>query len=427
MRPTVGIICEYDPFHSGHARQFALVRQTLPDARIVCVMSGCFTQRGMPALFPPAFRAQAALRAGADAVLELPCAFAVREAENFALGGVSLLNALGFITHLSFGLEADALPQLQAAAALLEAPDPVFTQTLHSTLAKGLPFVKAQADATAAALAARANANATLAAHANMNAALTARDGANATLAARVDAGASPEVMKRLLSQPNNILGVCYLRALMRLHCSIEPLTVLREGGYHEKALVADGYPSASAVRGAFLAGDLSAAENACGYSLADEPCHKPEALDAALLYQLRRMDAAELRALPDCSEGLECRVQKAAHLAVSRADLLTRLKTRRYAYARLNRLATHALLGVTADLLNAHPVPEYARLLGFRKDSRDVLTGFKQSRIPVIAKAADGDAHNPLYVLDERAYDLWALGAGLPAGLMYRNKMIKI
>jgi predicted nucleotidyltransferase len=397
MRPTVGIISEYDPFHSGHARQFALVRQALPDARIVCVMSGCFTQRGMPALFSPAFRAQAALRAGADAVLELPCAFAVREAENFALGGVSLLNALGFITHLSFGLEANAQPQLQAAAALLEAPDIIFTLALHASLAKGMPFVKAQADATAAALAVRG------------------------------DAGASPDTIKRLLSQPNNILGVCYLRALMRLHSPIEPLPVIREGGYHEKTLDADGYPSASAVRGAFLAGDLSAAENACGYPLADEPCHRPDALDAALLYQLRRMGAAELRTLPDCSEGLEGRVQKAAHLAVSRTDLLSRLKTRRYAYARLNRLATHALLGVTADLLNAHPVPEYTRLLGFREDSRDILTGFKQSRIPVIAKAADGDAHNPLFALDERAYDLWALGAGLPAGMMYRNKMIKI
>ena len=84
MQPVVGIICEYDPFHRGHARQFALIRQTLPDARIVCVMSGCFTQRGMPALFSPAFRARAALTAGADLVMELPCAFAVRDAENFA-------------------------------------------------------------------------------------------------------------------------------------------------------------------------------------------------------------------------------------------------------------------------------------------------------------------------------------------------------
>ena len=82
MRPVVGVICEYDPFHIGHARQFTLIRQQLPDAYIICVMSGCFTQRGMPALFAPAFRAQAALNAGASLVMELPCAFAVREADH---------------------------------------------------------------------------------------------------------------------------------------------------------------------------------------------------------------------------------------------------------------------------------------------------------------------------------------------------------
>ena len=78
MRPVVGIICEYDPFHLGHAHQFDLIREQLPDALIICLMSGCFTQRGMPAVHQPRHRAEAAMRAGADLVLELPCAFAVR-------------------------------------------------------------------------------------------------------------------------------------------------------------------------------------------------------------------------------------------------------------------------------------------------------------------------------------------------------------
>ena len=102
-RPVVGVICEYDPFHRGHARQFALIRERLPHALIVCVMSGCFTQRGAPALFAPGFRAGRALASGADAVLELPAAFAVSDAEGFALGGVRLLDALGFVTHLRMG------------------------------------------------------------------------------------------------------------------------------------------------------------------------------------------------------------------------------------------------------------------------------------------------------------------------------------
>jgi len=153
-------------------------------------------------------------------------------------------------------------------------------------------------------------------------------------------------------------------------------------------------------------------------------PCHRPEALDAVLIHRLREMDVAALRALPDCSEGLENRLLKAAREANGRTELLALLKTRRYAYARLNRLATHALLDATAALLDAHPLPEYVRLLGFRRDGRELLSDFRQSRIPVIAKAADGDRSNGLYALDERAYDLWALGAGLPAGQMYRQGM---
>ncbi|MCE5344244.1 MAG: nucleotidyltransferase family protein, partial [Eubacteriales bacterium] len=231
MRPTVGIICEYDPFHRGHARQFSLVREQLPDARILCVMSGCFTQRGMPALFSPAFRAQAALRAGADTVLELPCAFAVRDAENFALGGVSLLHRLGTVTHLSFGAETDDLARLHSIAALLENPDDVFRQTLRSALGEGRPFVAAQARAAAASL--------------------TARDGGGP---------AATETLAALLTRPNNILGICYLRALLRLGSPIQPLPVKREGDYHAADLSAAAYPSASAVRKAFLAGDAAAA-----------------------------------------------------------------------------------------------------------------------------------------------------------------------
>ena len=397
MRPVVGVICEYDPFHIGHARQFTLIRQQLSDAYIICVMSGCFTQRGMPALFAPAFRAEAALRAGADAVLELPCAFAVREAENFALGGVSLLNALGCVTHLSFGLETDNLPQLQAAAAVLETPDSVFSDTLHASLANGSPFSAAQAVAVASSL--------------------TAVHGIDFP---------SPDALSHLLAQPNNILGICYLRALLRLKSSILPLPVLRVGRYHASEFTREGFPSATAVRKAYLSDDFPAAEQACGYPLTGIPRHCPDALDTLLLYRLRSMDADALRTLPDCTEGLENRITKAARVAVSRTDLLARLKTRRYAYARLSRLATHALLGITTDLLTARPVPEYARLLGFRRESRELLTAFRGSSVPVIAKAADGNPANPLYALDARAYDLWALGAELPAGLMYRQKIVK-
>ena len=447
MRPVVGIVCEYDPFHRGHARQFALIREKLPGAAIVCAMSGCFTQRGMPALFSPAFRAQAALCAGADLVLELPCAFAVRDADHFALGAVGLLNALGFVTHLSFGCETDDLALLAAVAALLEQPNGAFSFTLRAGLAAGRPFVAAQAAAIVAGLRAGTPAGCVIS-QAGENRPLTldpfhpgekpvacAKRTADAVFAdPPTDAGRADrlsaaltdaDALARALSQPNNILGICYLRALRRLGSRLQPLSVLREGEYHATALTTVGYPSASAARRAFLSGDIRSAETACGYSLSGIPCHRPEALDAVMLHRLRAMDEAALRALPDCSDGLEHRLIAAAQSATDREQLLARLKTRRYPRARLSRLAAHALLGVTAGLLAAHPAPEWARLLGFRRDSRDCLAALGQSTLAVIAKAADADRENPLLQLEARAYDLWALGARLPAGLLYRQRVV--
>ena len=152
---------------------------------------------------------------------------------------------------------------------------------------------------------------------------------------------------------------------------------------------------------------------------------HRPDALDTVLLSAVRSMSADELRGLPDCSEGLENRLVKSAAKALNREELLSLLKTKRYTRARLNRLLTHALLGLQAKTIATHPLPSYVRLLGFRRENQQDLAMLKQSTIPVLAKASGGDRSDPLFQLDERAYDLWALGASLPAGLMYRQQIV--
>ena len=382
MEAIVGIICEYDPFHRGHRRQFDLIRAQLPGARIVCLMSGPFTQRGMPALHAPADRARAALQAGADLVLELPCAFSVRDAEHFALGGVSILTRLGFVTHLSFGAE-DGLDALMPAVTLLDAPTPAFQEALRGALARGASFAGAQGEALSTCLDVH---------------------------------GAAP------WEKPNNILALCYLRALRRLESPLIPLPVRREGDYHAPVLEGQRWPSATAVRAAFLGGDLAAARAACGYDLPAAPVCRPGALDAVLLYKLRTQSARALACLPDCTEGLENRLKTCAARAATREELLSLLKTRRYAYTRLSRLCCHALLDVTAGLLAAHPLPTYARLLGLR---RGALNGeLRQSALPLPARAAELNPDDPLAALDLRAYDLWALGAGLAQGMLQRQKV---
>ena len=382
---VVGVVAEYNPFHLGHAHHLAEARRLANADAVVVVMSSVFTQRGDAAILSPADRAKMALSAGADAVFALPAAWAVRDAEHFALGSVGILAGLG-CDAISFGTESTDLAALQPVARLLESPDEDFSASVRTHMNVGLPYP--------------------------------------AALSAALDA-----VMPgcgSLLEKPNSTLAVCYLRALLRLGTDMEVVPVQRLGGYHDSTL-GDSLPSASALRGAILRGDwaqVRAAMPADAYAILRDAAvqghlHRPDALDAALLYRLRTMSTSDYAALPDVSEGIEHRLSAAAETARSRDELLQSAKTRRYPYARLSRMATHALLGLTDAQLAALPLPETAWLLGFRKDARDLFTHFKEKdRLPILGKAADIDRSTPWFAAEARAYDVWSLGAGMPSGL---------
>jgi len=313
----------------------------------------------------------------------------VREAEHFALGGVSILHQLGFVTHISFGCENDAFGLLTKAADVLEVPDPHFSLLLKAHLKSGKSFAAAQGLALSEALSA----------------------------GKVIQPG-----LTGLIASPNNILAISYLRALRRLGSSIQPLPVLRTGAYHAKELHAFGFPSATAVRAAILRGEWAQAEEACGSAPPTFPLCLPDALDRVLLACLRQMSKEALLGLPDCTEGLENVLYRACRKAVDRSELLDALKSKRYTHARLSRMLTHALLGVTLDLQDAVPLPTYVRLLGFRRESRSLLSALRGSGVRVIAKAAREPSDDPAWQLDARAYDLWALGAKMSAGLMMRQ-----
>lgn len=382
---VVGVIAEYNPFHLGHAHHLAEARRLSGADAVVVVMSSVFTQRGDAALLSPADRAKMALSAGADAAFALPAAWAVRDAEHFALGGVSILAGLG-CDAISFGTEDTDLTALQTAARLLETPDEAFSAAVRAQMDAGLPYP----------------------------AALSA-----AMKAAQPGCGS-------LLGSPNSTLAVCYLRALLRLNTSMEVIPVQRLGGYHDSAL-GDTLPSATALRGAIQRGDWAKVRSAMpeeAYRILRQAAeegrlHRPEALDSALLYRLRTMSASEYAALPDASEGIENRLAAAAEEAHSREALLQAAKTRRYPYARLSRMAAHALLGMTGASLQAEPLPQATWLLGFRKEKQALFTHFREhGTLPILGKAADADRSTPWFAAECKAYDVWSLGAGLPAGL---------
>ena len=138
---TVGIICEYNPFHLGHAKQLRLIREQFgSDCAVVCLMSGNYVQRGFPAIVDKSLRAQAALSCGADLVLELPLTNVLSSAEGFAAGGVEILSRI--CDTLCFGTESGTKKSLTDTASVLLSPE--FKAALMSRLDAGLSFPAAR-------------------------------------------------------------------------------------------------------------------------------------------------------------------------------------------------------------------------------------------------------------------------------------------
>ena len=383
-----GIIAEYDPFHKGHERHLRLARKKTGADFIICVMSGSFTQRGMPALLPARARADMALRCGADIVLQLPYAFSVREAEYFALGGAAILQSLGCVTHLSFGSETDDLSLLQAAAKILETPDEAMESAIQAGLAKGLSYAAAQGQAVAKRL----------------------------------------KVPVDILDAPNTALALSYLRALIRLDSKIIPVPVLRGTDYHAGEL--DALPSASAVRSAILRGDWAGIRKAIpenALPVLEEAIRNglcpPDSLDILLRHQLLFSAPEEIARWPGISEGLEMRILKAAETAVSREALIDAVKTRRYTRGRISRALCHGIMGVTRADLPA--LPASARILGFRESARPLLRQMQKHTQKNGFTLYARPAKEETAILDCRADDLWRVVAGLPRGETYRRQPV--
>ena len=354
----LGVICEFDPFHNGHARLLRLLRERTGCDGVVCAMSGSFTQRGEATIVSKWARAEMALRCGADLVFELPALFAVRDAAHFAAGGVQLLAALG-AEWLGFGSETGELaPLLAAAEAELDA------DALRAGLARGESFARAR--------------------------------------------GA--------ILPPNDTLAVEYLRALKST--AMRPVTLRREGGgYHDAQM--GTLASATAIREALRRGDPCAGSmpEAAHAVLAREKARgayqAPGGLDALTLGRLRLMRAEEIERIPEVSEGLENRLLRAAQACGTREDALCAAKCKRYTRARLSRAMTQALLGMDKALCAAVPQPPYARLLGFRREASELLHAVtRRAKIPVETRGARlREIGGETFALDMRATDLWALG----------------
>lgn len=335
------VICEFNPFHNGHKYLLDEIKKQGFDA-IICVMSGSFTQRGEVAIADKFERTKAALQNGADLVIELPTPYAVASAQRFAKGGVEIIAATGVVDTVFFGSEAGKKEIIQKAAEATS--DPKVQKIIKERMNQGEYYPLA--------------------------------------LETAVERVFGSEISK-VLREPNNTLGIEYIKELQRF--GIKWDTIPRVAVGHDSNITSGKFASASLLRKMiFSSEDVSAFAPHCNFS---NPA-KLELGERAVMYRLRSMSVEAISELADVTEGLENRIHAAARSCNSLEELLTEIKTKRYTLARLRRIITSAMLGITKDMQST-AVP-YLRILGMTEKGKAILSDIsKKSELPVVTSVA--------------------------------------
>ena len=362
---AVGIIAEFNPFHNGHKYLIDTAKK-LTGESVVVIMSGSFVQRGGIAITDKLTRAKAALSNGADLVIELPVTFSHNTAQRFATGAVATLGGCGIIDTLAFGSEtgnADAL--LTAAQMLANEPEAVSLK-IKQLMKDGISYPAARQ---------------------------IAYDGLFDT---------------SVLSTPNDILAVEYLKACYELNFDMKPCPVKRTGVNHDSKTTTNSIASASQIRQMLCNGEKTGSFMPCSdFNIYDE-----KRLDTAVISNLRLISPEKLSQICDIGEGLENKFIQAAMQTDTVTDLCEAVKSKRYTLSRIRRIAYSSLIGITKDA--AALMPSYIRVLGMNENGRQLLRDMKEkATLPVIIKPADykGDT---IFNLNTRAEDIFSLCAPL-------------
>lgn len=386
---VVGMVVEYNPLHNGHRYHFEQAMAASQADASVIVMSGNFLQRGEPAIVDKWARTRMALAMGVDLVFELPYVYATQHAHWFAFGAISLLNQLPFVTHLCFGSESgDISALLDIAQLIVTEPEP-FKRALRDKMKAGWSYPQAYSYA----------------------------------LQAMTD---KREDLAEIINKPNNILGLYYLSALIRLKSKIIPLTIKRhKAEYHQKEFNDARIASATSIRHALFRHAVPDWEEIRPYvppytlSILKEEYERGRGLInwetyyPYLAHLFLAQSADQLREIYEMNEGIEHRIKKHVSSAASAEQLIKAVKTKRYTQNRIQRIFVHTLTQcrkTSIAQLNLAEGPTYLRLLGFSKKGKELLNQYKKSlNIPLIA--AIKKEHPPMLDWDLKAAKIYALG----------------
>ena len=360
MSEVLGIVAEYNPFHNGHIYHIQKTKELTGAKYVVCVMSGNFVQRGNTSIVDKWKKAEMALASGVDLVLELPTVYSVASAENFAQGAIKILDALKIVDTISFGTETEDFAALNKIAGVLAEEPKEYTNMLKEELETGASFPKARETALIKYLN-------------------------------------DDKRYNNILNNPNNILGIEYLKALKKQKSRIMPVAIKRDKVYYNETNIVDEFASATGIRSMVKNNDFEGINRVVPRKTYDVLRREQEVgnivydlkkFEKEIFYALRKMSLEEIAELPDVTEGLENSIKNAANFCNHLEDFINIVKTKRYTQSRIQRILIFALLGITKkDIAASKKVVPYARVLGLNDKGKLLLSGIAQNnpKLPVV------------------------------------------
>ncbi|MBQ6820159.1 MAG: nucleotidyltransferase [Clostridium sp.] len=378
-----GIITEYNPFHNGHLYHLETARKTTNADAIVCIMSGNFVQRGEPALIDKWKRTEMALLNGVDLVIELPTFYAVSSAEFFAKGAINILNSLGIVKNIFFGSESGDINSLYKIAKILTDENEEFQLKIKENLKTGITYAKAREKVLVELL--------------------------------------NSDTLSNEITTSNNILGIEYIKAIIKANSNLIPLTMKRKGSSYNDKELNENFSSATSIREILKSkNNINILKNTMPNSSLNFLNNLIES-DYNLVFKDNTFQYIKYRLLINCinfnnlfeaKEGIDNKILKEIYYSTSLEDLIFRVKSKRYTYTKISRLLMQIFLAFDSYSFSELSKEEnlYSRILGFNDTGRLVLKEMKKhSSIPIITKIGKNNS-NPLLNLDIQSTKAYSL-----------------
>ena len=410
MPNVVGIVAEYNPFHNGHLYHLLESKKLSSSDYTIAVISGNFVQRGDVSIIDKWSKAEMALKNGIDLVIELPTLYSISSAENFAFGSMRILDSLGIVNAVSFGTEQSDIDTLDKFATVLFNEPKEYISVLNHELSKGISYPKARENALLLYL---------------------------------------NDIIKyaNVLSSPNNILGIEYLKALKKLKSNMIPIAIPRNKvGYNSTEIVND-FASATSIRQMLITRntkDIYKVMPESSYEILNNCVSNGQYVSSItqyekeIIYILRKLSIEEIANIPDVTEGLENLIKEAANSCNNIQEFINIVKSKRYTQTRIQRILVYALLGITKkDMINLNKTNPYIRVLGFNSKGRDLLSAIvsenpKLNIITSVKKFTDSNPNrNLMSILDKDIFatNVYTLGYeyNSTANLDYTHKVVEL